>query len=48
MSRIGNKAIAIPQGVTVTVTEGNSVTVKGPKGELTSQFKTKPRGRKKQ
>lgn len=38
MSRIGNKAIAIPQGVTVTVTEGNSVTVKGPKGELTSQF----------
>ncbi len=38
MSRIGNKAIAIPQGVTVTVTEGNNVTVKGPKGELTSQF----------
>ena len=38
MSRIGNKAITIPQGVTVTVTEGNSVTVKGPKGELTSQF----------
>lgn len=38
MSRIGNKAIAIPQGVTVTVTEGNNVTVRGPKGELTSQF----------
>lgn len=38
MSRIGNKAIAIPQGVTVTVAEGNNVTVKGPKGELTSQF----------
>ena len=38
MSRIGNTAIAIPQGVTVTVAEGNNVTVKGPKGELTSQF----------
>ena len=25
MSRIGNKAIAIPQGVTVTVAEGNNV-----------------------
>lgn len=32
MSRIGNKSIAIPKGVTVTVTE--VVTVKGPKGEL--------------
>ena len=34
MSRIGKLPIAIPDGVTVTV-EGNSVTVKGPKGELT-------------
>ena len=33
MSRIGNKPIALPKGVTVTV--GDSVTVKGPKGELT-------------
>lgn len=38
MSRIGNKAISIPAGVTVTVAEGNVVTVKGPKGELTAQF----------
>ena len=33
MSRIGNKAILIPQGVTVKV-EGNKVTVTGPKGTL--------------
>lgn len=33
MSRIGNTAITIPQGVTVTVQE-NSILVKGPKGEL--------------
>ena len=32
MSRIGNKHINIPAGVTATV-EGNLVTVKGPKGE---------------
>ncbi len=35
MSRIGNKPISIPTGVTVTVT-GDKVMVKGPKGELTS------------
>lgn len=34
MSRIGAKAIAIPQGITVEV-KGSSVHVKGPKGELT-------------
>lgn len=34
MSRIGNLPINIPQGVTVTM-EGNVVTVKGAKGELT-------------
>ena len=34
MSRIGNKHINIPAGVTATV-EGNLVTVKGPIGELT-------------
>ena len=32
MSRIGNQPISLPKGVTVTVTD--SVTVKGPKGEL--------------
>lgn len=35
MSRIGNKPIDIPQGVTVEVAKNNTVTVKGPKGELT-------------
>jgi large subunit ribosomal protein L6 len=34
MSRIGNKHIVIPAGVTVEV-NGKVVTVKGPKGELT-------------
>src|SRR4051794_10108960 len=33
MSRIGKKAIAIPSGVTLTL-DGQTVTVKGPKGEL--------------
>ena len=33
MSRIGKLPIAVPKGVTVTVV-GNTVTVKGPKGEL--------------
>ncbi len=37
MSRIGNKPIEIPKDVTVTV-NGNSVTVKGPKGELSKEF----------
>ncbi|WP_213181267.1 50S ribosomal protein L6, partial [Enterococcus lactis] len=37
MSRIGNKVVVIPEGVTVTQ-EGNNVTVKGPKGELTRTF----------
>ena len=34
MSRIGRMPVAIPAGVTVTVAEGNKVTVKGPKGTL--------------
>ena len=38
MSRIGKKPIALPAGVTVDVCEGNVVTVKGPKGELTRTF----------
>ena len=35
MSRIGRNPIPVPAGVTVQVAEGNVVTVKGPKGELT-------------
>ncbi len=34
MSRIGNLPVKIPAGVTVTVSDNNIVTVKGPKGEL--------------
>jgi large subunit ribosomal protein L6 len=34
MSRIGKAPISIPSGVTITVSEDNTVTVKGPKGEL--------------
>ena len=34
MSRIGKKPIAVPIGVTITVSAENVITVKGPKGEL--------------
>ena len=34
MSRIGKAPIAIPSGVTITVSDANVITVKGPKGEL--------------
>jgi large subunit ribosomal protein L6 len=34
MSRIGKKPVVVPQGITVTVSSDNMVTVKGPKGEL--------------
>jgi len=37
MSRIGRMPVEIPAGVTVTV-NGNTVTVKGPKGTLTESF----------
>ena len=37
MSRIGNRVLTIPQGVTVE-TNGNIVTVKGPKGELSTEI----------
>jgi large subunit ribosomal protein L6 len=37
MSRIGKKPIAIPEGVTIT-NNGDSVAVKGPKGELNQPF----------
>lgn len=38
MSRVGKKPIEVPAGVTVAVAEDNTVTVKGPKGELTRSF----------
>lgn len=38
MSRIGKLPINLPAGVSVTVNKDNSVTVKGPKGELTQQI----------
>ena len=37
MSRIGNRKIAIPEGVTITE-ENGVVTVKGPKGSLTTNL----------
>ena len=40
MSRIGREPIAVPAGVTVTIADGNVVTVKGPLGELTQTFST--------
>ena len=36
MSRIGRMPITVPAGVEVKIGEGNVVTVKGPKGELTA------------
>jgi large subunit ribosomal protein L6 len=38
MSRIGKKPLEIPAGVTVTIADDNTVTVKGTKGELTRTF----------
>lgn len=37
MSRIGKAPIALPQGVSIDISKGNLVTVKGPKGELHQQ-----------
>ena len=37
MSRIGNKPIVVPEGVTVDISPDNLITVKGPKGELQQQ-----------
>jgi large subunit ribosomal protein L6 len=37
MSRIGKKPVVVPQGVTVTV-NGQTVAMKGPKGELSRTF----------
>lgn len=38
MSRVGKKPIEVPANVTLTIADDNTVTVKGPKGELTRQF----------
>lgn len=38
MSRIGKKPISIPAGVTVSVSDDNIVTAKGPKGELSQKI----------
>ena len=38
MSRIGNKIVVLPAGVEVKQ-EGDKITVKGPKGELTRRFR---------
>ena len=37
MSRIGKAPITVPSGVTVNVSDDNTVNVKGPKGELKQQ-----------
>ena len=37
MSRIGRMPITVPQGVTITI-DGNLVSVKGPKGELSREI----------
>ena len=41
MSRIGRAPIALPANVTVTVAEGNTVTVKGALGTLTDTFSSR-------
>ncbi|MDQ3614584.1 MAG: 50S ribosomal protein L6 [Chloroflexota bacterium] len=38
MSRIGNQPITVPSGVEITIGKNNDVTVKGPKGELSSSL----------
>ena len=38
MSRIGKLPITIPAGVTITVSDDNTVTVKGPKGQLSEKI----------
>ncbi|VEU80105.1 50S ribosomal protein L6 [Haploplasma axanthum] len=38
MSRIGNKVIHVPAGVTVEISDNNFVSVKGPKGSLEFKF----------
>lgn len=38
MSRIGKLPITVPAGVTITVANDNTVTVKGPKGQLSEKI----------
>jgi large subunit ribosomal protein L6 len=38
MSRVGKSPITLPAGVSIDVSKGNLVTVKGPKGELQQQI----------
>ena len=38
MSRIGNKIITLPSGVSLDISAGNLVTVNGPKGTLSQQI----------
>jgi large subunit ribosomal protein L6 len=38
VSRIGKMPVGVPKGVSVTVDQGNLITVKGPKGQLQQQF----------
>ena len=40
MSRIGSLPVILPEGVSLEVSEGNLVKVKGPKGELKQQVNT--------
>ena len=40
MSRVGKSPIPVPAGVTITVSEDNLFTLKGPKGELNQQLDT--------
>ena len=41
MSRIGKLPVTVPGGVEITVSDGNLVTVKGPKGTLQEQISEK-------
>ena len=41
MSRIGKLPVSVPAGVTITVADDNTVTVKGPKGELSEKISPK-------
>ena len=38
MSRVGNNPIIVPHGIEVALGENNTITVKGPKGELVKTF----------
>lgn len=41
MSRIGKHPITIPAGVTITVSDDNTVSVKGPKGQLSEKISSR-------